>query len=230
MAKQVVVHVWCDLCSATELEADLEESRTPGRTTLPIHLGVGKAKTLDLCEAHEKELLEPLREALAHSGVVTDTAATSGPRTATSSSKASSSKARVGEDRPLHCRVPDCTLGPYGHVQSLRTHVRSYHGLTLTEMRTRYGPEYVPPGDRPSEESTELDQGPALWEDEEDDSQWACGVGDCPKVYRPGEYRRPAQALGVHRANAHGIRSTKEKAKKARAKAAEAAEEVPEAV
>lgn len=55
MAKEVLIHVWCDAHSA-------REEKVPG-STFTVALG-GKNRVIDLCETCEKELISPLAQLL----------------------------------------------------------------------------------------------------------------------------------------------------------------------
>lgn len=71
----------------------------------------------------------------------------------------------------------------YQYIGSLRTHVRERHQMTLQEMRG----EDAAGGTKPKVERAE------------------CKEPGCDVVYAWPEYTRPAQALGLHKRQAHGI-------------------------
>ncbi len=60
--REVKIHIYCDVCFHQTRD------RVEGATSPPIDIPGYKPKTLDMCERHEKELLNPLRELLTEYG------------------------------------------------------------------------------------------------------------------------------------------------------------------
>lgn len=200
MAKEMTIHVWCDACAITE-------QKEPASTTPPIAIGANKPRTLDLCDRHTKELVTPLLDLLVQDGSVVE----GGPSVATLKpgrrSRAGIPKGGVnGTPGPFDCKVPDCTGRHsfvkggrgYPNLGALKAHISYAHELTFTDYEEQYGEARAeqPPGDHPSLLDQELpDPGP----------NFVCGIDGCDKSYPPDEFKAPKQALGVHRAQAHGV-------------------------
>lgn len=188
MTRELVVNVWCDVC----------EDREPGETTPPL-LADGKTRTLDLCERHRKELVDPLLAALREHGAAAEERAAL--PTSAAPRRTRRPRAEVPPEGEIVCKVPGCVrrgVAGSSTVLAFKQHVRTRHDLTAQEYVATYGkprtiagaevelwapdPEPVVPGD-----------------------PWVCGVDDCTKRYDPEEYAMPAQALGLHRRTAHGV-------------------------
>lgn len=193
MAREVVTHVWCDVCLQ-------EDNYSEAKELPPITLGGMKPRVLALCELHEKEVYQPIRELLTELGVVADSLHTGTKFPGTSPGSG-----------VWPCPDPGCPkhTKPYKHEQSLRNHARDVHNVSITVLRKQFGPGG---GGAPDEALfDEEDPGPAPAVTEA-----VCDVEGCDKVYAWPEIRYPAVALGVHKSKAHGIRSAEKARRKAR--------------
>lgn len=65
--KEVAVRAWCDGCAA-DIEVGGEGTVDLADREVTIAIGAGGPRLLDLCERHEKALVEPLRALLADVG------------------------------------------------------------------------------------------------------------------------------------------------------------------
>lgn len=205
MVKQIITRVWCDLCFAED------ESETPGEDSGPLLLpGMKKPKSLDLCDRHNKQYIEPLAQLLADHGKATDEVEVvkAGAR------KGSSSPRKEGHagTGPYFCKVPGCTgyqnKQGYKTVHNLTHHARSIHGLSVAEYREQYGIE----GNAPTREG----DNDMLFVPERSDIQvFACDAPGCDVTYDSATNGRPAQALGVHKALKHGIKGERRAARSA---------------
>lgn len=199
--KEIQVSTWCDVCRQDEVY-------TPGESTPPISLSTsGKAKTLDLCEAHRKELIDPLASLLKAVGVAVERPEPSIPYSATRKAQAPSALVKLTPG-PFECKVPGCEapLNPpnggkgFKNLGSLQSHLRLSHQMKLTAYRREYG-DPLEDREQPGEEETlDIPVG---------DEAQVCGIDGCQVSYSPERYNRPAQALGLHRWRAHGIRTTR---------------------
>ena len=104
--KELIVRAWCDACIA-----DDDTARAEG-TTSKVSIDVLGPLELELCERHEKELLEPLRRLLAGHG--------SSPEPKNASRPAPPPSLPPMRDCPL-CRA---NVTQY----ALPTHIYSVHG------------------------------------------------------------------------------------------------------
>lgn len=155
----------------------------------PLTVGPkGKPLTLGLCKDHWK-VWETLRDWLSEYGAPFD------ELPGEPGTNAPTARSTPG---PEVCKI--CGKG-YQYIGSLRTHVREKHKMTLQEMRG---------------ENAEAEQGtpPKI-------ARAECTVDGCtsgpdggPVVYEWPEYARPAQALGLHRRQVHGIMGETKAAKK----------------
>lgn len=118
--KEVQVRAWCDAC-AEETETE-DGPREPAPLSEVIAIGArSTGKVLDLCERHDKALLEPLRRLLADVGQDPDPT----PQTpAKRSGPWSSSSAQAKSYPCLWC------ASEYATGYALTTHVRNVHGKT----------------------------------------------------------------------------------------------------
>jgi len=105
MAKEIIA--WCDVC----LHDDIKQ---PARTLAPMTLDASKPRVIDVCEVHEKEIVEPLRQLLAEFGQPVE----------------SSSSSSRDEQHP--CPIASCGKS-YVSAQSLGKHLRSKHNTTLSD-------------------------------------------------------------------------------------------------
>ncbi len=69
--KDVVVHYWCDVCYA---EDESRNEIDPATGMVTVSLGL-PPRTLDLCEAHRKDFIDPLAELLAEHGRIAELSA-----------------------------------------------------------------------------------------------------------------------------------------------------------
>jgi len=196
MAKEILTRVWCDLCLG---EDDSREEATHRDNAVTLGLGRGaRPLSLDLCERHYKELLEPLVEALSGYGApVGDAPAIRSPR----AKSTPSSQSAAPEAGPFRCQFPDCDA-LLKNAGSFNAHVRQQHGMTRGVYVETYGEPQV----EAEREALPVISNP-IGED-----RAVCEV--CGKIYSHElGNNRPTQALGVHLARAHGIRSEKTAAK-----------------
>ena len=110
MAKDVVIHIWCDQHMA-------REERIEGRELPPITLD-GKTRTLDLCEACVKEFVGPLAQLLDEFGAP-PTTGTAPPR--------QSGRRRPATDRGapcVWCDVDYSATSGSGYM----SHIKVVHG------------------------------------------------------------------------------------------------------
>ena len=189
MAKEIVSYTWCDVCLNAEEEVRSEADE------VTIQIDTLKPRALALCETHNKELLEPLRQALLDLGQKVDQMVAAAP----------GRPATILGAEPIMCEL--CGGGPYKGKGSRASHVRSTHGIDQREYRRRVAEMR---GEEPAPESP----AESLFSDtEEIPDAFKCDVDGCGKVYDPRKYERPAQALGMHKAKSHGIRGRRHEAK-----------------
>lgn len=172
MARELVTHIWCDVC-LSEDDAYVEGEETP-----PVVIGSIKPRVLGLCETHRKLFVE-FRTLLMDVGQIVDVPA---PRR------------EGGATGEFPCPACDRV---YSYRSSLNSHVERAHGKTIAELRAE-----VP--DAPLFEEGDDETPPPLTRAE-------CGVDGCDVVYEWPKHKRPAQAIGVHRRQAHGIKGQKAK-------------------
>lgn len=183
MARQLVTHIWCDVC-LHEGEAQVEAEETP-----PVTIGTLKPRVLALCEVHRKEF-DAFKDLVAGLGQIADSAV------------AQSGQKEGPNTGDFVCPDPECGKG-YRYRSSLDSHVERRHGMTLAQLRARLAgdgpepmlelPEDAPQGEKPPKVTrTECEH---------------CEPGET--VYEWPANKRPTQALGVHLARAHGIKSTR---------------------
>lgn len=232
MAKEISIHTWCDECAANEIQ-------TPAETTPPLVIGNAKARTLDLCEEHVRELLHPLVARLNADGVEAVPAGAQLPprpirrRPGTTLARhLGSGTERDPRTGPFDCKVEGCsgrhTVANggrgYPHLNALKAHLKyahSHEGINFARYVAVYGePQPLQP---PATDSGEVVEGAApgwapLASDTAPDelAQYTCNVpledgSACQVAYDPARYRQPAQALGVHRRQAHGVRGPNSK-------------------
>lgn len=114
-----------DLAEGTEVKGE--------RRTLTLD---GQPVSIDICAAHEEQLIEPLRQALAKFGETTD-----GPVRVAAATPAKKSTVtrpvetkRAAAKREYPCEHPDCAYDPFTHGAARASHYRSAH------------PNWTPPG------------------------------------------------------------------------------------
>src|SRR6266704_1740014 len=90
--KDVVVHYWCDVCYA---EDESRNEIDPATGMVTVSLGL-PPRTLDLCEAHRKDFIDPLAELLAEHGRIAELRAPAQPR---------QTPIRTTDGREWTCRV-----------------------------------------------------------------------------------------------------------------------------
>lgn len=193
MARELITRMWCDRCLGY---GETHEEATKVGITITIEQPGSKPLTrvLDLCDTHYKEYVDPLADLMVEEGAKPGFVPTGPPKVrmrGTSSNK---------EDGPFRCLVPGCASGPLVNRGSFNAHVRQQHGLRVPEYREQFG-EPVPEEEQP-----------ALLEPV---SPKADGAAEaiCPECGKRYAHElgnnRPTQALGVHRAREHGVRSTR---------------------
>lgn len=203
----------------------LHDVREPATNTGPISgLVAGKPRTLDLCDTCYKELVQPLVDLLAEQGAPVDAPAKGKAHGATSSPRAAvqgvgsvllpqdaGGEAQGG----YRCLVPGCTQRGAGSPNraAFSAHLRYAHpdlgGVAGYEATYERLPAWLPRSVRKAapahDDATTSHVDPA----HPDHPDYVCGIDGCTKAYPLGDYRRPAQALGVHRQQAHGVRGTR---------------------
>ena len=195
MARDLVF--WCDICLADE------DERTPGGEVV-IQLGNLKPRLLALCDRHMDEIYNPLRELLQDMPIADSVPPNSAGFMPTK---------RQGENAgDFTCLVPDCGR-PYKYKGSLRTHLNEVHNMTLQEMVKQYG------ADAPEEATLAFSVG----EDEKPPKVTRAECDKCDTVYEWPEHKRPAQALGVHKATVHKIKGERHDQRKGSKPSAKAA-------
>lgn len=184
MAREVVTHIWCDVCMHTD-DVYTEATETP-----PIVLGNMKPRVLALCDVHTKEVYEPIKELLTELGQVADAAKFPGTSPGSGT---------------WPCPDPACHKHdrPFKHEQSLRNHSKQVHGMTIAELRRFHAGE-AGLFDGEPEVQVAATPPPKV-------TEAVCDQRGCDVAYTWPEYKAPAQAMGVHRAKAHGIRGAKHK-------------------
>lgn len=161
-----------------------DDIRTEGSETPAITIGNMKPRVLALCDTHMKEHYEPVKQMLQELGQPVDLPVQRSHRSD-----------RVEEGEEMECPYPGCTgYGPYRLKSSLRNHFKDVHGTTLVEWEATQGGEVKPSAKIPEE--------------------FVCGVEGCDVAYDPAVYNRASQAIGMHRAKAHGIAGTSKKKSK----------------
>lgn len=198
MAKEIVTTTWCDACME-------EDRREPGQEYGPLSLSPSsKPRTLDLCEVHHKQLLQPLQEALSTYGRTAQQALVTRGRP-TAGRRPHSARADEAPG-PFYCLVPGCTgynRDGYRDLSRLKGHLRAIHKVPFEEYVDTYG-EPVPGAQTPAGQEQQLDL-PAS----EEPTVLVCGIDGCEKSYSSVTTPRVAQAMGSHRSQAHGIRTGK---------------------
>jgi hypothetical protein len=116
MAREVVTHIWCDVCNE-------DDQRTPGEELPPIQFSPQmKPRVLALCEPHKKEWYDSFKELLVNVGQLVE------------------GESLVGSEenkRTVECIVPGCTT-KLKNQGSRNAHLRQIHGMTWTEARAKY--------------------------------------------------------------------------------------------
>lgn len=148
MTREVLVIVSCDLCRAEEVVRE-------AATSSPIVVGTAKPVTLDLCEAHRAEVLEPFLGLLAEYGIPADTPPAKPSTKATRPPAAPRGVGRLGGRPPgvkdredpegrISCNVPGCHLneryGGSANLNALKQHARTRHDLMWADYLAAYGP------------------------------------------------------------------------------------------
>lgn len=199
---------WCDLCIA-------QNQRELATSSEDISLSSvrGGARSLDLCDVHRKELLTPVIDAVNEHGA----------RVQSSSypNQLGHQPGKKHVDGPFYCQVVGCKsngVRGYSNSGSLGSHLRTAHGLTLSEYRERYDVQgYGPTEPTPLSEAPPTATTTAATPSPRDDDfyqRFECDVEGCDVVYSKSlGHNKPSQALGMHRARLHGIRSEKSKRK-----------------
>lgn len=188
MARTIVI--LCDPC----LERNDEEVQAVAEET--ISFGGIKPRLLAVCAKCQKEFVDPLRDLIMDIGQIVDSV----PPLPTQKGATGGGGNAKGEFECLECGRQ------YNYKGSLRTHVQDKHGMTLQEMAIRHS------GDNPDAQlQLGIDD-----ENKPEVTRAECDQEGCDVVYEWPQHVRPAQAIGVHKARAHGIKGQK----KAKASAA----------
>lgn len=114
MAREITVHIWCDVC--------LEDDKREEGQSYTLSIGVGQAKNIELCGSHYAKLVEPIEFVLAAHGVPAEEDHQDvGPTK------------RRGE--PKGKGVWPCpTCGQvYSYNSSMKEHHRTIHGVSLAK-------------------------------------------------------------------------------------------------
>lgn len=172
MARRIAFNVWCDLCPR-------DHPVRAEHVNLPIAVGPTGPLTLDLCELHYKELLQPVLDALLNHGEK-PVPRVLGKRT------------RIGQKRlygPYRC-LAGCTSAPLKNYITLTSHLRLIHdGMTLDEYVAKYG-ELVP-----------------LEPEDMEPVEVRCEIQDCDQAYSTATGTRwPQQAMVSHMRGRHGLK------------------------
>lgn len=130
MAREVVVHLWCDPCLAEDQHVEGQEL-----TLVLPDLPGSKPRVVAVCELHRKELYQPLLDLLAEHGQTVDEEGNPTGQRGPKRKRASSS--------PASEACPEC-----GHVapnrQALGSHCRSRHGKSIAELEGKELPYVCP--------------------------------------------------------------------------------------
>lgn len=125
--------VWkCDPCTSRGEDSTATH-------VVPVTIGTGKERLLDLCDADYARLLQPVVEALKEFGYTDDVPAK--PKRKTSAAvPAGSMETRTlspyDEVGPYQCGL--CPTQPK-HGRSFSNHVRQVHNITMTAYRSEHG-------------------------------------------------------------------------------------------
>lgn len=205
MAKEIRTFTWCDICLA---KGDHVEG-----TEVTITLSGLKPRLLALCETDANDIIKPLRDILEDVGQIISTTTKSPTKTASRravTESAESTENAESTEGELSC--PACDKR-YSVNSSLRNHLRTVHGLTLTQARAQYGAGAGGPAHQAftaDDFDFGADPSPAVPDAQAPKVLRAtCDQPDCDVVYEYPTHKRPSQALGVHKARTHGIMSAK---------------------
>jgi hypothetical protein len=179
MVRQLSFYVWCDLCPA-------EDRREAVRINVPISIGTVQPRTLDLCELHFKELLQPVLDALYEHGEKTAERILS--PNGSGRRRNSNRTGKWREVGPFRCQVDGCVAAPLKHRASFRVHIERLHHMRFQEYVDQFG-EPVP-----------LDPEEALGVVE-----IRCEIGDCDQSYSTATTRWPQMAMVSHMRGRHGL-------------------------
>jgi len=202
MAKEIVA--WCDAC----IEED-PDSRVPATTTPPMQLGGGKARTMDLCERHTKELVQPLLDALESYGVVPQPnpvgrppRAVAKPAEGVGVGAHKRSRRRDGDGPakvkwgtliwgPFECKVKGCRGRGSSNLDAFYQHLRARHGITPDEYEQKYGA----PGPGRPDLPVQRERLAGVWR-----------CQDCDTVFttEDGAASPPSTRLAAHMRREHG--------------------------
>lgn len=214
MAKEIQVHVWCDLHMLQGAE------QVAGETTTPIAIGNAQPKTLDLCEPCRKELLDTLVQLLQDEGA--DASSTAAPKP--QRRQPGRSRGVNATPGPFDCEVPDCggrlTVRNggegYGTLGALKSHMYHAHrDLGFGGYVERYGkPQPMGAGQQAAAPEPAIFEWGAAPQDgpqppvlPDPGPDFLCGIDGCERTF--GHMQKPPQALGIHRARLHGIKGVK---------------------
>lgn len=186
MAKEVMTYTWCDICLEQDERTDAEE--------FTIQINALKPRLLALCDKHRTEVLDPVRNLLPDLPKA-EPAPVSEPTR------------RRGVGRPVVFQPNaeegryQCTLCPgqrsYANARGLRSHGLSMHGMRAAEFaQALANPEA-------HQEALQAEPDSDLFAEGGEISEYKCEV--CGQEFPHSQYSRPSQALGMHKARAHGI-------------------------
>ena len=116
MARSLEIRVRCDLCQ-----------REATRTDVLVAIKRMPRRSLDLCELHYTELIEPLVKVLRKHGADVKTGETP-------PNHRQNGKRAIG---PFLCQ--ECTSAPLKHAGTLEVHLRRLHKMTLAEYTEKHG-------------------------------------------------------------------------------------------
>lgn len=138
MAREVMIHTWCDVCIAQDVDGDTR--RVPSVASHELTLD-GKSWTLDLCETHEAAYYKPFAALVADVGATGPAAPAKAARTAPKASdgapKARATHRRAqdsGKALPIGvvCPLENCGQPYYGRsLGALQQHMRTIHNIGM---------------------------------------------------------------------------------------------------
>lgn len=219
MSKEVTVSTWCDRCA-------LDNRREPGETTPPLIIGGRSApKTLDLCERHRQELVDPLVELLARAGAAVQAKLPGRPsgsvqviEPGVKGGRGAMLQGGTGNSTPgpFDCKVEGCSGRHtfanggrgYPNLGAFKSHLSYAHQLGYPAYVSKYGeavPEQAPPGveSGPVQLPPGVRPMPDLDLTPEQEAAFTCGVDGCTRTFL--DATQPAQALGYHRRTVHQV-------------------------
>lgn len=192
MVRDVVTFIWCDFHLGQE-DIKVEAEELP-----PITIGNAKPRMLALCKEHRESWYEPMREAVAEFGTVVDG---SSPAKSVITPRDPKGTLEVAPDG-VRVLCPECKT-PLKNRNTVQTHMRAHHGITLKEWEAERGPAAQPADPSEVPDAPKADSPPVEGEPSEENKRRECP--ECGEVFEWPTNTRPPQALGLHRAKKHGV-------------------------